>query len=63
MAQSLKHVTFKPWRGKNYGFDSPFGIPVMILGESHYSVEGKEHSFTKRVIKDVKSGEKKQPTL
>jgi hypothetical protein len=59
MGQALKHVRFKPWKGKHYGSRSPFGIPVMILGESHYSVEGKISTFTRRVIKAVKSGKKK----
>lgn len=61
MGQSLKDVRFKPWKGKDYGSRSPFGIPVMILGESHYSVEGKSSTFTRRVIRAVKSGKKKNP--
>lgn len=59
MPRSLKHVKFEPSIGKRYGIDSPFGIPVMILGESHYGAQGESRSFTRRVIRDVKSGKKK----
>jgi hypothetical protein len=59
MPRSLKHVKFEPSIGKHYGMDSPFGIPVMILGESHYGAQGETRSFTKYVIKDVKSGKKR----
>ncbi len=61
MERRLKHVKFMPWKGERYGTRSPFGIPVMILGESHYSVEGESRPFTRHVIEEVKSGKKKTP--
>ncbi len=61
MTSELKSVAFKPWVGKHYGYKSQFGIPVMILGESHYSdgnVSDKNitRSFTKKVVKRVIDG-------
>jgi hypothetical protein len=60
MGPSLKQVRFKPWKGKSYGYHSPFGIPVMILGESHYGAKGASSSFTKDVIKALVRGEGKK---
>lgn len=32
-------VYFQPWEGRNYGKESVFGLPIMILGESLYEWE------------------------
>jgi hypothetical protein len=37
-------VVFEPWKGSKYGADNRFGIPVLVLGESHYGDESKGRS-------------------
>jgi hypothetical protein len=58
MGKPLKRVRFKRWKGKQYGYRSPFGIPVMILGESHYDAKDKNSFFTRDVIREVIKGER-----
>jgi hypothetical protein len=45
MRKALKQVKFELSRGKNYDSASPFGIRVMILGESHYGAKGAASSL------------------
>jgi hypothetical protein len=55
--KALPSVKFRPCVGDSYGYDSPFGIPVMVLGESHYSDKDREaSSLTCDVIKEVIAG-------
>jgi hypothetical protein len=55
--KTLRHVRFMPFVGDSYGYDSPFGIPVMVLGESHYSEKNHEgSSLTSDVMKKVMDG-------
>jgi hypothetical protein len=56
--KALPNVKFLPFKGRSYGYDSPFGIPVMVLGESHYSSKDHEApSLTRHVMKEVIAGE------
>lgn len=57
--KTLPHVRFRPFIGSSYGYDSPFGIPVMVLGESHYSQKDHEpSSLTCGVMQYVIEGER-----
>jgi len=58
--KKLPQVNFLPFRGRSYGYQSAFGIPVLVLGESHYNDNGRQSfppSFTCDVMDDVISGE------
>ena len=58
--QSMKVPLFKPWVGKKYGYRSCFGIPVMVLGESHYDWKGRvipASRVTVEIIREEISGE------
>ena len=56
--RALPNVKFLPFKGRSYGYGSPFGIPVMVLGESHYSSnDHEEPSLTRAVMKEVTAGE------
>ena len=35
-----ERVTFHPWVGERYWTGNRFGIRLLVLGESHYAVEG-----------------------
>jgi len=53
----MRGLFFEPWKGKNYGDDSAFGIPVMVLGESHYDPENrKNRRITIELIEDELDG-------
>ena len=57
--KALPNVKFLPFKGRSYGYGSPFGIPVMVLGESHYSAKVNEpSSLTRDVMNKVIAGEK-----
>ena len=43
-------VYFLPWIGDNYGAQSRWGKPVLIVGESHYSSEEKGRQFTRNCV-------------
>jgi hypothetical protein len=50
---------FRPWIGKNYGPQSCFGIPVMVLGESHYDWKARvipHRRVTVELVKDELDG-------
>jgi len=54
------HVIFLPFVGRSYGYRSAFGIPVLVLGESHYTDSARKSfpsSFTCDVMDDVISGD------
>jgi len=34
----MQKIVFEPWVGRNYK-NSRFGVPVLVLGESHYGDE------------------------
>jgi hypothetical protein len=55
----MSQVRFRPHIGTNYEA-SPFGIPVLIVGESHYGEEESKprSTLTKRVISAVVRGSK-----
>jgi hypothetical protein len=43
-------VTFRPWIGKDYGEHSRFGIPLLIMGDSHYGGDSDFYTgFTTKV--------------
>jgi hypothetical protein len=55
--KALPNVKFLPFKGRSYGYGSPFGIPVMVLGESHYSNKDREApTLTRDVMKEVAAG-------
>lgn len=59
MADTLhQHVYFKPWRGEQYGGSSEFGLPVLVLGESHYEWLGGtlDENTTCEIIGDIVGG-------
>ena len=35
-ARTVQGIYFKPWRGQNYGPQSRWHVPVLVVGESHY---------------------------
>lgn len=53
-------IRFKPWKGKNYGEASTWGVPFLTLGESHYDREGTDTSrdFTIDLVKHYINGYK-----
>jgi hypothetical protein len=53
----MNEIFFQPWKGERYGRRSPFGVPVMILGESHYSREKASPTLTQDVVRKVICGE------
>jgi hypothetical protein len=58
--KKLPHVNFMPFVGRSYGYHSAFAIPVLVLGESHYTATSRKSfpsSFTRDVMDDVISGE------
>src|ERR1700757_949280 len=60
MVRGARSVNFLPFVGSTYGYQSAFGIPVLVLGESHYTDTGRksfQSSFTRDVIDDVISGD------
>lgn len=53
----MRESFFEPWIGKNYGAKSSFGIPVLILGESHYDPENRNNRrITIELIEDELDG-------
>jgi len=56
MTGQLKHVFFRPSVGKHCGGPA-FGVPVMILGESHYSEEEPDRDLTRKVVLQTIRGE------
>lgn len=55
-----ENLLFQPWVGSQYGVDSLFKIPILIVGESNYSNDTekeKPHStFTHRLIESIING-------
>ena len=51
---NIDNLLFQPWRGKHYGSESIFQIPILIVGESNYTKDPekeKPHSeFTRQLI-------------
>ena len=47
---SFKHVRVLPFIGERYKGETPWGLPIMILGESHYSKDPLHPDFTKGVV-------------
>lgn len=46
-------VTFHPWVGPLYGGESRFGLPLLVLGESHYGSKKDERStLTSEVVQE-----------
>ena len=56
----LEHVKVLPFVGENYKNEMPWGIPVMVVGESHYSEEPLDTEFTIRVVKEMLDGSGKR---
>jgi len=54
----LPHVFFRPWVGKHYGPTSQLGMPVMVLGESHWctSEEAINRDFTVELMQHIVDG-------
>ena len=44
----MRGIVFDPWKGAHYGPHSCFGIPVMVLGESHYDWPSRNRSIPLR---------------
>lgn len=57
----MNNLLFQPWKGEQYGSNSIFKIPVLIVGESNYTddLEGaKPHSqFTHKLIRSIITAE------
>jgi hypothetical protein len=55
----LGHVRVSPFVGDNYKKDSPWGLPLMIVGESHYSRKAGPlaKTFTQQVMQETLDGE------
>jgi hypothetical protein len=55
-----ENLLFQPWVGSQYGNESLFKIPVLIVGESNYTDDierEKPHStFTHRLIESIING-------
>lgn len=56
----MSKALFRSWVGKNYGRNSMFGIPVMVLGESQYDWKDRDitqAAVTAALIKEEVFGE------
>jgi hypothetical protein len=57
---NIDNLLFQPWRGKHYGSESIFQIPILIVGESNYTKDPekeKPHSeFTRQLIERIIKG-------
>jgi hypothetical protein len=57
---NINNLLFQPWVGKEYGTDSKFEIPILIVGESNYTDdqnrEQPHSTFTQRLIDDIIEG-------
>ena len=55
---SFEHVKVLPFVGEKYKKKTPFGLPILILGEPHYSENGEplDSEFTKRVVQESLGG-------
>ena len=55
---NYEHVHFKPWVGDSYGNSSQFGLPLLVLGESHFDWPGGvlDENSTCEIIQDVVGG-------
>lgn len=55
-----ENLLFQPWVGSQYGTDSLFKIPILIVGESNYTDnlerEKPHDTFTHRLIESIISG-------
>jgi len=49
----FEHVKVLPFVGGSYRKETPLGLPVMILGESHYYGEPLPADLTRRVVGDM----------
>jgi hypothetical protein len=47
----FEHVKVLPFVGEKYKTEMPWGVPIMILGESHYSGEPLHADFTRKVVR------------
>jgi hypothetical protein len=52
----FEHVKVLPFVGENYKRKMPWGLPVMVVGESHYSEEALDTEFTIRVVNEMLDG-------
>jgi len=55
----FEHVKVLPFVGDRYKKETPWGLPILIVGESHYSRKGEPLSadFTKEVVQETLDGE------
>ncbi len=56
---TINNILFQPWKGEQYGNESIFKIPILIVGESNYGVsEGleKDAPFTHGLINSIIKG-------
>jgi hypothetical protein len=55
---NLPGVSFQPWRGEYYGVPGLFGIPILIVGESHHGFphEADDQQFTRSCIQQIEDG-------
>jgi hypothetical protein len=52
----FEHVKVLPHIGEDYGKQIPWGLRILIVGESHYRPEPLDPDFTKHVVKEVIDG-------
>ena len=57
---TINNLLFEPWKGDQYGDQSIFKIPILIVGESNYTDdlqrEEPHSSFTHRLIESIING-------
>lgn len=50
-------MPFRPWEGDHYKGGSFFGQKILLIGESHYDPEMRDHAeFTKKTVREVCNG-------
>lgn len=52
----FEHVKILPFVGPNYKQETPWGLPIMVVGESHYSDEPLYPEFTREVVGKMLDG-------
>jgi hypothetical protein len=61
LSTPYQHVNFLPFVGQRYGIGSTFGLPVLILGESHYGPTAKFPEYTIDVVNEYREGDSNLP--
>lgn len=55
-----EQIAFHPWVGDNYGETSRWGVPLLLVGESHYEDEGPTPQLTQQCVEAHIRGDRKE---